>query len=171
MGDRTRLVEMAEVLMDGWKYRDDDCNRIEVDWGKPGYNGLFSPTVRIVYTDNPLVTAKAEIERLKKVPDQPHPWSLTVEEAVQLSRAMNRSTAAAASSAVNDFDRELDRHGLMIKTRGLRWRIALLRALKHGAATGHGGLWTIGPDNSTGRPVVRCPDCGKSSPLSVEKKR
>jgi hypothetical protein len=61
--EHLRIVQMFDVLMDGWRYRDDACNRLEVDWGKPDDDGLFSPTVHVDSSDNPLAAARAEIER------------------------------------------------------------------------------------------------------------
>lgn len=50
----TRNIRVTPEVMDRWWTRDADGNRLRVEWGEPGADGFYTPTITVDYTDNPI---------------------------------------------------------------------------------------------------------------------
>jgi len=48
----TRKVRVSPEVMDNWCTYDAHGNRMRIDWGKPGADGFYDPTVTTDSTDN-----------------------------------------------------------------------------------------------------------------------
>ena len=49
---KPRNIRVAPEVMDAWWTRDYDGNRLRVEWGEPGPDGLYEPTITVDYSDN-----------------------------------------------------------------------------------------------------------------------
>jgi hypothetical protein len=56
-----RSVWMTPELMETICTRDNDGNRLVVDWGEPDQNGYYVPSVTVDYTDNVVADERARI--------------------------------------------------------------------------------------------------------------
>jgi len=50
--DTDRKVKMSPELMNEWATRDVDGNLLTWDWGEPGDDGFYVPTISVNYEDN-----------------------------------------------------------------------------------------------------------------------
>jgi len=57
--DTYRKVKMSPELMNEWATRDVDGNLLTWDWGEPGDDGFYVPTISVNYEDN-LVSAERQ---------------------------------------------------------------------------------------------------------------
>jgi len=47
-------IRISPELMKSLFVRDQDCNKIDIEWGEPDEEGFYTPIFYINYEDNPL---------------------------------------------------------------------------------------------------------------------
>ena len=70
-----RKVRISPVVMAEMATRDNDGNRLHVDWGEPDADGFYDPVISVDYTDT--LQPAAPAEGLAPHPGEHHDYRMT----------------------------------------------------------------------------------------------